>query len=305
MERIEPRATKLLVLDIDNTVFDWVGYYVTSFSALLKTLEGIVRVPYATLAEEAKAVFNRQGSIEYPFLVQELPSVIKFYGPDIDRMLLEAVGPCRVRFNVEAEKLLVPYAGVYDTLAAIRGKYPKLSIAALTDAPRYIAMWKLNKLGILQFFDAIYGLGDPKIPISDEYGKVKVDAEILHKHLKQNDFGFAGDIRVLPDEYEKPGLRGLKTVLMDFGLDEDSNHKKAVVWCGDNLNKDVGLGKRLGIRTVWARYGANVPPKIKEKLAEFSPEHKIHRNLHLMDENSRALVPDITIDSFSEVLSIL
>jgi phosphoglycolate phosphatase len=305
MEKMKHHSTKLLVLDIDNTVFDWVTYYVAAFVPLLKTLEGVIRVPYRVLASESKEVFTRHGSIEYPFLVQELPSVIKFYGPDIERMLREAVDPCRKTFNGAADKYLVPYDGVVDALTRMRKDNPGMSIAALTDAPRYIAMWKMNKLGVLDLFDAIYGLGDPKIPISEEFGRIKVDPEILHKHLKQNDFGFKGDIRVLPDEYEKPGIRGLKTILMDFELDEDAAHKKQVVWCGDNLNKDVGLGKKLGIRTVWAKYGAMVSPQLKEKLAEFSPEHSIHKNAHLTDDKSHALVPDVTLNSFSELLDII
>lgn len=305
MEKIGHPKTSLLVLDIDNTVFDWVTYYVHSFAAMLKCLEDIVGVSYKELAAESKQVFTRYGTIEYPFLVQELPSVIASFGPDIDRMLVEAVDPCRKIFNATAEDYLVPYGGVIESLTHIRTKYPHMAIAALTDAPRYVAMWKMNKLGLLSFFDAIYGLGDPKIPISEEYQRVKVDPEILHKHLKQSNFGFAGDIRVLPDEYEKPGIRGLKTVLMDFELDEDPEHKKQVTWCGDNLNKDVGLGKKLGIRTIWAKYGADVSEEMKEMLAQFSPEHKIHKNVHLMDESSQKLLPDVTLASFSELLKVL
>ena len=84
------------------------------------------------------------------------------------------------------------------------------------DAPRYVAMWKLNKLGLLAEFDAIYGLPDPKIPIDKATQQVKVQQEILLKHLSRQDFDFPGKIRTLPDEYEKPGTRGLRTVLMDF-----------------------------------------------------------------------------------------
>jgi phosphoglycolate phosphatase len=304
MEKLKNHTTKLLVLDIDNTVFDWVTYYVGAFVPLLNCLEKIVGVPYRVLAEESKAVFSRYGSIEYPFLVQELPSVIDFYGSNIDRMLCEAVDPCRKVFNASADEFLVPYEGVLDSLKKIRRENPKMSIAALTDAPRYIAMWKMNKLGMLHLFDAIYGLGDPRIPISED-SRIKVDPEILVKHLQQNNFGFKGHIRVFPDEYEKPGIRGLKTILMDFELDEHPEHKKHVVWCGDNLNKDVGLGKKLGIRTVWAKYGAVVSEQMKERLAEFSPEHRIHKNVHLLDKNSHVLLPDVTLNSFAELLTVL
>ncbi|MGK3850798.1 hypothetical protein ABI057_15435, partial [Enterococcus faecium] len=89
-------------------------------------------------------------------------------------------------------------------------------------------------------FDAVYGLPDPRLPTHDKLGKVKVGSEILLKHLSQHNFAFAGKIRVLPDDYEKPGRRGLKTVLMDFDLDEaGAADRRQVVWVGDNRRKDV------------------------------------------------------------------
>lgn len=293
---------KLFVTDIDNTLFDWVRYYVTSFAALLRQVEAIIKVPYAQLAFECKAVFEAHGSIEYPFLIQELPSVIAHYGEDIDRMLGEVVAPGRDAFLAAAHHVLTPYDGVLTTLQAIKQRYPALAIVALTDAPRYVAMWKLKKLGLLDAFDAIYGLPDPRIPLSPQSGRVKVDTEILQKHLKQNDFGFRGKIRNLPDEYEKPGTRGLKTVLMDYELDDNPEHRRAVLWLGDNCRKDVGLGRRLGVRTAWASYGSPSADDLK-RLAEFSPELNIQKNAALpMADGIERPQPELTFERFADVL---
>ena len=98
----QPR--KLLVLDIDNTVFDWVTYYVHSMESLFSTVSDIVGTSSTQLANEAKQVFTEHGSIEYPFLIQELPSVIEFYSGRIEQMLKEAVEPGREAFNRAAQK---------------------------------------------------------------------------------------------------------------------------------------------------------------------------------------------------------
>ena len=206
---------KLLVTDIDNTLFDWVTYYTTAIDALLQVVSSKVGVSLEVLSAEAKNVFEAHGSIEYPFLAQELPSVDKYYASDIDKMLIELVKPARAAFVEAGLKVLKTYDGVIDTLAEIRATYPDMKLVALTDAPRYVAMWKLNKLGILHSFDAVYGLPDPRLPTDNVQGRVKVDPEILLKHLQKKDFGYAGKIRILPEEYEKPGTRGLKMVLMD------------------------------------------------------------------------------------------
>lgn len=294
----------LFVTDIDNTLFDWVRYYVHAFSALLEAVETETKVPWVILAEEAKQVFVEHGSIEYPFLVQELPSVSKHYGDDIDAMLATVVRSARQRFNVEADRYLVPYEGVSTALGAFRAAHPGVPVVALTDAPRYVAMWKLNKLGLLQHFDAVYGLADPRIPTCENAGRVKVDPEILLKHLRQNAFGFKGRIRILPDDYEKPGTKGLKTVLMDFDMDEDLAHRQRVVWVGDNQRKDVGLGKRLGVKTAWAKYG-KPDQSLIPKLHAFSPALNIHKNAALSDAEIEGARPDYVLETFADILAIV
>jgi phosphoglycolate phosphatase len=295
-------ATRLFVSDIDNTLFDWVAYYVHAFSGLLSAVEAVIGVPYATLAHEARDVFTAHGSIEFPFVVQELPSVIAHYGDDIDTMLAEAVRPARDRFLADGAAFMKPYDGVAEALREIRARCPGAPLVALTDAPRYVAMWKMNKLGLLDLFDAVYGLGDPRIPTAA--GRVKVDPEILLKHLQQSNFGFKGRIRILPDDYEKPGTKGLKTVLMDYEMDESPELRRSVLWVGDNERKDVSLGKRLGVRTAWAAYG-KPRPDLLARLAEFSPPQNIHKNASILPGEANQPKPEYVLRAFADVLAHL
>jgi FMN phosphatase YigB (HAD superfamily) len=295
---------KLIVTDIDNTVFDWVTYYTTAFSALLDHISKKIEVEWGQLAAEAKVVFAHHQSIEYPFLAQELPAVTKHYRDDIDAMLSELVAPARDVFLDQGRPLLRPYDGVIETFEALRSRFPEIPIVALTDAPRYVAMWKLNKLGLLPFFDAVYGLTDPRIPVCELTRRAKVDPEILLKHLQQSRFGFQGKIRILPEDYEKPGTRGLKTVLMDYDLDEPKASRAEVLWIGDNLRKDVGLGERLGVKTVWAKYGTLIKDETMKKLHQFSPEQNIHKNVNLSADHADTPRPQVILDQFSQVLNL-
>lgn len=290
-------------MDIDNTVFDWVTYYVASLSALLHKVEGVVGIPYAQLASEAKEIFSRHASIEYPFLIQEMPSVMAYFKHDVDKLLRDGVEPGRKEFLRVAQTYLRPYEGVVETLQTLAKDYPHIPRVALTDAPRYVAMWKLNKLGILPYFDAVYGLADPRIPTCIVNNRVKVDPEILLKHLQQSNFGFQKRIRILPDEYEKPGTRGLKTVLMDHEMDEDPEKRSRVLWVGDNLRKDVGLGLRLGVRTAWAKYGIVTDMELYKKLHEFSPEQNIQKHASLGPGHEEAPKPMFELTKFSELLN--
>jgi phosphoglycolate phosphatase len=294
----------LLVTDIDNTLFDWVAYYVAAFSALLTRTSEIIGVPYDTLAAESRDVFSAHGSIEYPFLVQELPSVIAHYDQDIDGMLAEAVRPSRDAFLEAGRPHLQPYADVPAALREIRARHPGVPVVALTDAPRYVAMWKLNKLGLLDCFEAVYGLADPRLPTSAKHGRVKVDPEILLKHLQQKNFGFTGKIRILPDDYEKPGTKGLKTVLMDYDLDENPAARRRVVWVGDNQRKDVGLGRALGVRTAWAAYG-RPDPALLTRLGAFRPPLNVHKNAAIAAGDPAAPKADVELGRFGEMVGWL
>lgn len=296
---------RLLVCDIDNTVFDWVTYYVHALEALFKKLTEVIPVTQEQLLQEAKKVFEHHSSIEYPFLAQELPSVRKHYGEDVDRMLAEAVQPARDAFMQQAALYLKSYDDVIATFDEIRRQFPKLPIIALTDAPRYVAMWKLNKLGILHEFSAVYGLSDPILPTAPDLGRVLVEQEILLKHVSKSNFGFKGKIRILPEDYEKPGTKGLKTVLMDYGLDEDKTTRHQVLWIGDNLKKDVGLGRELGVCTIWARYGTQIQPALKQRLVAFSPMDKVTKNVALDPADQNTPKPDYVIDAFAGLLPIL
>lgn len=294
----------LLVMDIDNTVFDWVYYYVNCLGAMLDTVGDIIGQDPVKLAGECKQIFTNEGSIEYPFVVQQLPSVQKHYGSDHKKMLREAVDPARVSFLSHSSKYLTPYSETIETMNLIKGAFPELKIAALTDAPRYVAMWKLNKLGLLHHFDSIYGLGDPRIPVSKDRKTVLVDEEILIKHLEGSNFEFEGAIRVLPDEYEKPGVRGLKTVLMDYGLDEDVSMRERVIWVGDNVKKDVGLGNEMGITTAWAKFGTGLPADLMARLKTFSPEVNVHKNVSVSTD-VEGYKPKFTLEKFSDLYNVL
>ncbi len=296
------KPRNLLVLDIDNTVFNWIEYYTACVQAMLGTVSDKTGLPLELLYGESRAVFEREGSIEYPFLIQELPSVFRFYQGDIDKLLTEAVDPGRQAFNAMAQKKLLPYPDVLATLQNLRQKYPQIPIVALTDAPRYVAMWKLNKLGLLRFFDAVYGLPDPRIPIDASSQKIKVEAEILLKHLQKSNFEFAGRVRILPDDYEKPGTKGLKTVLMDYDME---SHLSDVLWVGDNLRKDVGLGRRLGVHTGWARYGTIISAESKDLLLRFSPLSNVAKNVALDPANMESPQADFELASFADLAEVV
>jgi phosphoglycolate phosphatase len=71
---------KLLITDLDNTLYDWVSFYAQSFTAMLDELVVILGVPANVLIDdEFRQVHIKHGNSEYPFGALELKSVQQKY----------------------------------------------------------------------------------------------------------------------------------------------------------------------------------------------------------------------------------
>ena len=95
---------KLLVLDIDNTVFDWVCHYVNVLGPCL--IRSVTGVSSLQLASECKKS-TKEGTIEYPFVVQQLPSVLKYYNGDIDKCSMRLLIKLRYFLKTSQKYLLI------------------------------------------------------------------------------------------------------------------------------------------------------------------------------------------------------
>ncbi len=294
------KSIELIVLDVDNTLFDWVNYYTPAMEGLLARVSEVTGIDVAQLTAEAKTVFSDLGSIEHPFLIQRLPSVLKHYDQDEQKILSEVVAPGRDAFLETASKYLSAYPTVIEGLEALKNKIGA-PVVALTDAPRYVAMWKMNKLNMLSYFDSVYGLADPTPPKTKCGNKLLVDTEIAKKHLTGYSFGFKGHFRVLPNHFEKPNPEGFKMILDQYKVKDPKN----VVWVGDNLKKDMLLGNKLGVQSFWAKYGVLEDAGLYARLAKFSPEENIAKHSSTDTVYSKADLKYKTLNRFVELMDYL
>jgi FMN phosphatase YigB (HAD superfamily) len=115
-------AVSVLVMDMDNTLFDWLGMWrQAAFGAMLERLIADSGVPRETLEQEVFALHQRHGTTEYAFAIQELPSLRARHPPE-ER-------PARYAAAIEAyrtmgRRTLTLYPGVLDTLRTIRAASP-------------------------------------------------------------------------------------------------------------------------------------------------------------------------------------
>src|SRR4051794_31349072 len=70
---------RLLVCDLDNTLYDWVSYFVASFNAMVDAAVEVMGCDRDELLDDLRAVHQRHHDSEHPFALLEAETVRKHY----------------------------------------------------------------------------------------------------------------------------------------------------------------------------------------------------------------------------------
>lgn len=276
---------KLLITDLDNTLYDWVTYFARAFDAMTHALEPLLGVAREQILDEFKAVHQRYGNSEQPFAVLELPSVQKRFSTEDRRALRAAVDPALQAFNAARKEHLALYASVRDTLQDLRER--GVRVVGHTEAIAVNAAYRLRYLGIEDLFAHLYVLE----------GQTLEHPEPGHSIDLNTPLGF---IHVVPREERKPNPR----LLLDI-CESESVSPRDAWYVGDSLTRDIAMARDAGVVAVWARYGTKYDKQLWEILVRVThwtmedvkrEEALRHRAAHVS--------PDFTIDSFGEVLRL-
>ncbi len=263
---------KLLITDLDHTLWDWAGYIVASLKVMVDSVERTTGYPRPFITEALKKVYGRYQTTEYAFSLQQ--SAIwtrwqKQHGKDLDSFLETVVAPAAIAYAAERKKRFHLYPGVKETLEKL--KRQEVRIVALSDAPRFPAEQRLKRARIDGLFDALYCL--KSYPIPKAGGRHRVAPFIVAKEQSGHYRSQVGKVVELPPSWEKPDPRGLRMILKTFGVKED----KAVL-VGDSLRKDGAVARTAGVPFYWARYGTLIPAKILTELSLYTPATVRRRN---------------------------
>jgi FMN phosphatase YigB (HAD superfamily) len=228
----------LIVTDIDNTIYDWVGVWAAAIRALLQTLADLSDRPIEYWVKAARPVHARRGATECPSLLSDMAASAT-WPPSLDasRILPRAAAVYRDHWD----RALTPYPGVRDALTelAARGH----SIVGYTESDVSIASCRLARLGLSGVIRRVFGR--PALPHATIEGTSLVDVSP----------GCSIATDFIPREDIKPNPAGLHTILSHCG-----KSARDALYVGDNLCKDVAMANRLGVASCWARYGTARAP---------------------------------------------
>ncbi|MCC7478323.1 HAD family hydrolase [bacterium] len=227
------------LIDVDNTLYDWVDFFAPSFRAMVHALAKQVHLSEDALYEQFRTVYHYHGTLEWNFAVQELDVCNGLPHEEVVRLARLA----RHAFKQSRRKNLNLYPGVYDTLCWLRSN--GCILIAATNSPAYLAKTRLKELKVEDLFNWIIGWEGRPLPTDT----------VTEKVSRLGGQGIMGSRSIaklvrLPAEDLKPSSRMYELALKIAGV-----RPTEAIAIGDSIVKDLVPGIELGIHVYWAKYG--------------------------------------------------
>ncbi len=213
---------KLLITDLDDTLYGWLDFFVPAFYAMAEEVSNITGVEMSKLIGEYREKHQFYKSVEFPYVSLKLPSVAERYKGMTEMEIKDALNEAFHKFNSIRKQRLQLFPNVEETLKELYNK--GVTIIGYTESSQENGFYRLGRLGIQQYFKYVY--------VSDSMFKAQypVSSKIRSISTKKPD----------------------KEILLKICAEEKCDLCDAV-YVGDSLTKDMYMAKAAGVDSVWAR----------------------------------------------------
>src|SRR5580698_9526730 len=110
---------RAVVTDLDNTLYSWVNYIVPALEGMVASLCQTTGFPRIRVVQSLKEVYERVGTNDYAFAIQE-SSIFREFNSDFDSFQALVISPAKEAFATARRKYLQPYPGTQEGLTALR-----------------------------------------------------------------------------------------------------------------------------------------------------------------------------------------
>jgi phosphoglycolate phosphatase len=228
------RRKSTLIVDLDNTLFDWVGLWFATFSAMMNKVSEQTGIALEFMEPEIRAIHQLRRTSEYAFLLSDITALEAYRA---GRPATEAFVDAIRAFRETRRAKLALYPKVAETLLAIKGAGTQ--IIAYTESLRYYSFYRLKRLGLDGVIDFLYSPADHDVPSE------------LDRFYREDFYGFQyTQHRFTPPGELKPNPTLLLAIVGECRADTES-----VAYVGDSLHKDIAMAQSAGIDCAWAKYG--------------------------------------------------
>ncbi|GGC97876.1 hypothetical protein GCM10011512_26040 [Tersicoccus solisilvae] len=230
---------RILITDLDNTLWDWFDAWYQSFSALLDGLQAISGLDRELLEIQIREVHQRRGTTEYSNLVREVPALVEFSGTrdpfEVFDDALHAQSSARRRET----KL---YPGVREVLDQLKAR--GIRVVAYTESTAYWTEWRIKHTGLDGVIDVLYSSPDHDLLSG-------IDPAALRTGRYRGQFGLRSTIhRQVPLGILKPDTHVISSILQ-----EEEVPRSNALYLGDSLMKDIAMAQAAEVLDVYAEYG--------------------------------------------------
>lgn len=282
---------RLLITDLDNTLWDWFEAWYESFSAMLWRLCQLSGVDQVVLEQQIRRIHQARGTTEYSNLVREVPALVAAAAPHDPAVVFDdALHLLNSRRKAQTRL----YPGVRDALLLL--KRSGVRIVAYTESGAFWTEWRIRHTELDGVIDVLYSAPDHLLPDGMHSEDLRTGYHppstyglkyTLHHHL--------------PRDVYKPNEEVLRSILSD-----QQCLPSGAVYIGDSIMKDIAMAQATGVLDVHAEYG---------QAQRKSTYELLRRVTHWSDEDvarEKALAlscgdvkPTVTCaEQFSEVLDV-
>jgi phosphoglycolate phosphatase len=228
--------------DMDSTQGLFWGYYCPAIRAYVDEMSAKHGIPKTEIEREIGRVTHQHGTHEYGWMMEMTKFRKEFKGTAAE-FRDQWVIPFWKRLDDNRHRYLKPFRDVMETIHEARQK--GVTFVIVSDAPFFV---------------------DPE---DMTYGIERM-AELAGR-LHNFDMAVT-----LPKEFEKPNTGGLKAAMDAYGATAEES-----LFIGDNLKKDGGVARDLGMRFIWASYGLMLPPEYEDIIdRRITPTGELPTNGH-------------------------
>ena len=279
----------LLICDLDNTLYDWVRYFVPSFYAMIDTAVEIMRCDRETLLDDFRSVHQKYHDSEHPYSLLETETVKRRYQGQAPEAVALVLDPAFHAFNSARKRNLHLHVGVIETLDLLKNS--GVVLIAHTESRFYAAADRLIRLKLFPYFSRVYCR---ERSISSRPG--------LWGGEHRRDWAPSEKIRELQEHESKPDPAILHEICAYEKLPIE-----VAAYVGDSLSKDVLMAKRCGMFSIWAAYGAEHDPSTYAALVRIShwTPDDVERERRFKEEAASVEPNFVARWSFREVLDAL
>jgi FMN phosphatase YigB (HAD superfamily) len=230
-------ARSAIIMDFDNTLYDWVGQWYAAFKPMFDEIVAISGLSPELLKSEIRKIHQRHHTSEYSFLIESL-EVIR--DGSIENTLAK-YRPAIEKAQSGRRSALALYPGVSEALRAMKaaGK----TLAVFTESQTFYTTMRFKKFELDGLIDFLFTSDDHATPSEDYLQSVRAHPADYYK-ITNTKHRSVGKGHLKPDP----------AILFEI-VSEIGSQASECLYVGDSLYKDVAMAKDANIFAVWAEYG--------------------------------------------------